>query len=145
MRKPARRLATLALCGLLAACAGTPPQSATVLGPASDGQHGRSLLQVQEVFDYHARAFFTLYSARGQENAGLGAGRLVFSFGIAPDGSVSHCEIVSSTFNDPEFEQQVLHQVALLNFGAKDVPAFEVARYPIDFRPMPPLDSGNVR
>jgi hypothetical protein len=130
-----RRLAALALCALLAACA-APQPSATIFNPAAPESHGRSMVQVQEVFDRNAEPFYRIYNRRAHDNSAIGAGRLLVSFGVAPDGSVSHCELIASTFNDPELEQQILKRIAALNFGVQDVPQFEVARYPIDFRPM---------
>jgi hypothetical protein len=41
--------------------------------------------------------------------------------------------MVSSSLANPALEQQVLDRVRLLNFGARNVPAFTFPNYPIHF------------
>ena len=54
---------------------------------------------------------------------------------IAPNGAVTDCKLVSSSFNDAELERKVIQRVMLMNFGAKDVPPFTYPNYPIVFMP----------
>jgi protein TonB len=65
----------------------------------------------------------------------MGAGKIVVSLTIAPDGSVTDCKLVSSSFGDPGLEGKIVQRVKLLNFGAKDVPVFTYPNYPINYLP----------
>jgi len=95
-----------------------------------------TLVEIQEGFDRNKKPLTAIYNHVSQERAGgLGDGKIVLSFGVAPDGSMTHCEIVSSTFKDPEFEKLLVQRAAMINFGARDVPQFEYADYPIQFIP----------
>src|SRR3546814_11104000 len=70
-----------------------------------------------------------------REDPNIGSGKVVVSLTIAPNGSVTDCKLVSSTFNNPDLERKIVQRVLLLNFGAKDVPAFTFPNYPINFLP----------
>lgn len=107
----------------------TPGQSGT------KALAGRTLEEIQLTFDRNKGAFYAIFNRAMRENPGLGAGKIVVSLTIAPDGSVSDCKLVSSTFNDPELERKIVQRVLLLNFGAKDVPPFTYPNYPINFLP----------
>jgi outer membrane biosynthesis protein TonB len=98
--------------------------------------NGRSILQVQEIFDRNQASFYSIYNRAARADPSISDGRIVLHLVIAPDGSVTSCSLVSSTFNNPDFEGKVMARVRLLNFGAKSVPPFDVPHYPIDFRPM---------
>ena len=98
--------------------------------------NGRSIQEVQEIFDRNKAGFNSIYNRAARENPSISAGQIVVHLVIAPDGSVSQCTVVSSSFNDPDFEQKVLQRIKLLNFGSKSVPPFDVAHYPINFQPM---------
>jgi len=98
--------------------------------------NGRSIQEVQEVFDRNKAGFNSLYNRAARENPSISAGQIVVHLVIAPDGSVQQCTVVSSSFNDPDFEQKVIQRIKLLNFGSKSVPPFDVAHYPINFQPM---------
>lgn len=110
-------------------------------GPASAGQNGdgavagRTLEEIQLTFDRSKSAFFAIFNRAARENAGMGAGKVIVNLTIAPDGSVTRCEIVSSSFSNPELEQKILMRVKMLNFGAKNVPVFTFPNYPINFIP----------
>jgi len=105
--------------------------------PRGNGRRegGRSLEEIQLGFDRSKSAFNVIFSRAAREQSGLGAGRVVVSLTIAADGSVSRCELVSSSFNSPELEAKIIQRVRMLNFGARDVPAFNYPNYPIDFLP----------
>lgn len=106
--------------------------------PGQDGDKpvaGRSLEEIQAAFDRNKGAFYVIYSKAQRENPNLGAGKIVISITIAPDGSVTECKLVSSSYGDPAFEDAVLKRVRLINFGAKDVKPFTYPNYPINFLP----------
>jgi periplasmic protein TonB len=106
--------------------------------PGQDGDKpiaGRTLEEIQAGFDRNKGAFYVLYNRQQRTNPGMGAGKIVVSLTIAPDGSVTDCKLVSSTFGDPDFEAKVIARVRLINFGAKAVPPFTYPNYPINFLP----------
>lgn len=94
---------------------------------------GRSLAEIQEVFDRNKAPMVAIYNRSARQTPGMDSGRIVLSLLIAPDGSVTSCSIVSSSFNSPELEQKILARVRQLNFGAKNVPPFSYPNYPISF------------
>jgi len=96
---------------------------------------GRTLEEIQLTFDRNKGAFYSIFNRAMRENPGLGAGKIVVSLTIAPNGAVTDCRLVSSTFNDPDLERKIIQRVLLLNFGAKDVPPFTYPNYPINFLP----------
>lgn len=96
---------------------------------------GRTLEEIQLVFDRNKGAITSIYNRAARENPNLGAGKIVISLTIAPDGSVTACSVVSSTFNDPDLERKIVQRVMLMNFGAKNVPAYTYPNYPINFLP----------
>lgn len=102
---------------------------------ASPRGAARGLEEIQLAFDRSKSAFNAIFSRAARETPGMGAGRVVVSLTIAPDGSVTRCELVSGGFDNPDLEQKILQRVRLLNFGAKDVPPYTYPNYPIDFLP----------
>jgi outer membrane biosynthesis protein TonB len=111
-------------------------------GPASgDGKSGtspaasRSLQELQLTFDRSKNAFSSIFNRAARENPAMEAGKIVVSLTIAPDGSVTRCDVVSSSFSDPDLEQKILQRVKLLNFGAKNVPPYTYPNYPLNFLP----------
>lgn len=96
---------------------------------------GRTLEEIQLTFDRNKGAFSSIFNRASRESSGLGAGKIVVSLTIAPDGSVTDCRLVSSTFNDPDLERKVIQRVLLMNFGAKSVPPFTYPNYPINYLP----------
>lgn len=95
---------------------------------------GRTLEEIQLVFDRNKAAFYSMFNRALRENPDL-RGKVVVKLTIAPNGSVTACELVSSELGDPDLEQKVLQRVKLLNFGAKNVPEFTYPNYPIVFLP----------
>ena len=93
----------------------------------------RSLAEIQEVFDRNKSPMVAIYNHSARQTPGMDSGRIVLSLLIAPDGSVTQCAIVSSSFNNAELEQKILARVRMLNFGAKNVPPFSYPNYPISF------------
>jgi hypothetical protein len=107
---------------LLSACAAMQPQVAPTADQAPMPEHHestRTLAEIQEVFDRNKGPLIAIYNRSARGNGDLGRGIIVFSFGIAPDGSVTHCEMVSSTFNYPELEKPLLHRITMINFGER--------------------------
>lgn len=96
---------------------------------------GRTLEEIQLTFDRNKGAFYAIFNRAMRDNPNLGAGKIVVSLTISPDGSVTNVTLVSSSFHDPELERKVLQRVQLLNFGAKAVPPFTYPNYPINFLP----------
>lgn len=106
--------------------------------PGQDGDKliaGRTLEEIQLVFDRNKGAITAIYNRAARDNPNLGAGKIVISLTIAPSGAVTDCKLVSSTFNDPDLERKIIQRVMLMNFGAKSVPSFTYPNYPINFLP----------
>lgn len=95
---------------------------------------GRTLEEIQLVFDRNKASFYAMFNRALRENPDL-RGKVVVKLTIAPNGSVTACELVSSELGDPDLEQKVVQRVKLLNFGAKNVPEFTYPNYPIVFLP----------
>jgi len=98
------------------------------------GKSGRSLDEIQLVFDRAQGSFNAMYIRSLRENPGL-AGKVVLSVTIASSGKVTDASIVSSELGDPELERKILARVMLLDFGPKEVPAFTYPNYRIRFAP----------
>ena len=94
---------------------------------------GRSLEELQLVFDRNKGAFYTMYQRELRQNPNA-RGKIVVRMTIAPSGRVTACSIVSSEMHSPEFEKKVVARVLLLDFGPKNVGDFTVD-YPIFFFP----------
>lgn len=105
--------------------------------PGTEGNKrvaGRTLEEIQEVFDRNKSSFYAMFNRALRENADL-RGKIVVSLTIAPNGAVTRCEMVSSELGDPDLERKVVQRVLLMNFKAKDVPEFTFPNYPINFLP----------
>ena len=114
----------------------SPPGGA--LGPAQNATGdrlaaSRTLQEIQLIFDRNKSAFDAIFTRAARESAGMDAGKVSVSLTIAPDGTVTHCEIVSSSFGNHEFEQKILQRVKALNFGTKNVPPFTFQNYSLNF------------
>ena len=95
---------------------------------------GRTLEEIQEVFDRNKASFYSMYNRALRENQEL-RGKIVVSLTIAPNGQVTDCQLVSSELGDPDLERKVVQRVMLLQFKPKDVPSFTYPNYPIVFLP----------
>lgn len=95
---------------------------------------GRTLEEIQLVFDRNKASFYSMFNRALRENPDL-RGKVVVKLTIAPSGAVTACELVSSELGDPDLEAKVIQRVKLLNFGAKNVPEFTYPNYPIVFLP----------
>ena len=96
----------------------------------------RTLQEIQEVFNRNKGSLISIYNSESRENTNMGDGKLVVKLTIAPDGSVTQCSIVSSSFNDPDFDHKIVERVLLFRFQPKNVPPFTYDRYPIEFHPI---------
>lgn len=93
---------------------------------------GRSADEIQLVFDRNKGSFTSIYLRAMRESPALEqGGKIIVSITIAPNGSVTDCKLVSSTFNDPDFERKIIQRVLSMNFSPKDVPPFTYPNYPI--------------
>ena len=121
-------------------------RTATVSGPRGFGADrtrpgqggnallgGRTLEEIQLVFDRNKGAIYTIYNRALRDNPSL-RGKVLINITIAPDGSVTRCALVSSELGDPELERKVIARIQLINFGAKAVPSITLD-YPIHFLP----------
>ena len=98
--------------------------------------NGRTIQEIQEIFDRNKGSLTSIYNRQARENTSMGDGKLVLKLTIAPDGSVTQCSVVSSSFNDPDFERKIVQRILLFKFQAKSVPPFTYGSYPIEFHPM---------
>jgi outer membrane biosynthesis protein TonB len=101
---------------------------------ASGAVAGRTDEEIQIVFDRYKAALYRLYNRELRRDPTL-RGQLVLRLTIEPDGSVSFCELHSSSMNAPELADQVVERVKTFDFGAKENIAAVTIIYPIDFLP----------
>jgi outer membrane biosynthesis protein TonB len=95
---------------------------------------GRTDEEIQIVFDRYKAALYRLYNRELRRDPTL-RGQLVLRLTIEPDGSVSFCELQSSSMDAPALASQVVDRVKTFDFGAKeDISAVTIV-YPIDFLP----------
>ncbi|TAM11396.1 MAG: TonB family protein [Nevskiaceae bacterium] len=105
--------------------------------PGDNGKNlkaGRTLSEIQQVFDRNKAAFYALYNAALRRNPNE-QGKIVVSLTIAPNGRVTDCHVVYNNMGDKTLEAQVVARVKMLDFGAKAVPVFTYPNYPIHFVP----------
>ncbi|WP_293373200.1 TonB family protein [Nevskia sp.] len=100
--------------------------------PGPDG--GRTPSDVQAVFNKNQGPFYAIFNRAARENANIGRGKIVVRLTIAPNGAVTSCTLISSSYGDDAFERKVVERVKLINFGPKNAPAFTMD-YPIQFIP----------
>ncbi|MDY0066974.1 MAG: AgmX/PglI C-terminal domain-containing protein [Steroidobacteraceae bacterium] len=96
-------------------------------------QASRSEEEIALVFDRNKGAIYALYKRALRDNPQL-QGKVVLELTITPDGSVTHCEVVSSELQDPELERKLAARVKMFRFEAKEVATIKVTK-PIDFFP----------
>jgi len=98
-----------------------------------DRQAGRSIEEIQMVFDRNKGAIYSVYNRALRQDPTL-QGKVVLRLTIAPSGKVTLCELVSSELHDAALGQKISRRVKLFDFGAKDVSEVTLT-YPIDFLP----------
>ena len=99
----------------------------------TSGKASRSREEIELVFDKNKGAIFALYNRALRNDPSL-EGKLVLRLTIAPNGSVTFCEVVSSELNDAELERKLVQRVKLFRFEARDVEPITTTK-PIDFFP----------
>jgi len=98
-----------------------------------DRQAGRSIEEIQMVFDRNKGAIYSVYNRALRKDPTL-QGKVVLQLTIAPSGKVTLCKLVSSELHDAALGQKISQRVKLFDFGAKDVETVTIT-YPIDFLP----------
>lgn len=93
----------------------------------------RSREEIERVFDLNKGAIYALYNRALRQDPTL-EGQLVLRLTIAPSGTVTSCEVVSSELNNPDLEAKLVQRVLLFQFEGKDVEAITTTK-PIDFFP----------
>jgi hypothetical protein len=91
---------------------------------ASGGDGKRTLEDIRKVFDAKKGILFSLYSRALRANPTL-QGSILLHLVIAPDGSVTKCEVVSSEINDSDLVRKIAARVKTFNFGADDVDVWD--------------------
>ena len=99
----------------------------------SSNKASRSREEIEMVFDRNKGAIYALYNRALRRDPSL-EGKLVLRLTIAPDGSVTFCEVVSSELGNAELERKLVQRVLLFRFDAKDVEPVTTTK-PIDFFP----------
>ncbi len=99
----------------------------------TSGKASRSREEIELVFDKNKGVIFALYNRALRVDPSL-EGKLVLRLTIAPNGSVTLCEVVSSELGNPDLENKLVARVKLFRFEAKDVEAITTTK-PIDFFP----------
>jgi TonB family protein len=99
----------------------------------SGNKAARSEEEIALIFDRNKGAIHSIYTRALREKPDL-RGKLVLELTIAPDGSITRCDVVSSELNDPELERRLVARIKQFRFEAKDVGTITVTK-PIDFLP----------
>jgi TonB family protein len=94
---------------------------------------GRSIEEIQMVFDRNKGTIYSVYNRALRSDPGL-KGKIVLRLTIAPSGKVTRCDLVSSELGDAALGEKIARRVKMFNFGAKDVAEVTIT-YPIDFLP----------
>ena len=94
---------------------------------------GRSIEEIQMVFDRNKGAIYSVYNRALRKDPTL-QGKVVLQLTIAPSGKVVSCKLISSDLNDPALVQKITQRVKLFNFEPRDVSEVTIT-YPIDFLP----------
>ncbi len=94
---------------------------------------GRSIEEIQMIFDRNKGAIYSIYNRALRQNPTL-QGKLVLKLTITPSGKVTRCTVVSSELDDAALGEKIAQRVRLFDFGADDVNEVTIT-YPIDFLP----------
>ena len=109
------------------------PDGGTTGNSRGERSAGRSIEEIQIVFDRNKGAIFSVYNRALRKNPRL-QGKVVLELTIAPSGKVTRCVLVSSELQDAVLEKKISQRVKLFNFEAKDVSEITIT-YPIEFLP----------
>jgi len=94
---------------------------------------GRSIEEIQMVFDRNKGAIYSVYNRALRKDPTL-QGKIVLQLTIAPSGKVTRCVLVTSELHDDIVSHKISQRVKLFNFEAKDVTEVTIT-YPIEFLP----------
>jgi hypothetical protein len=94
----------------------------------------RSREEIEKVFEQNRGVINALYNKALRRNPSL-RGMLVLKMSIEPSGIVSNYEIVSSEFEDDQFQRKLMDWIQLFRFDAKKVAPVTVIKS-IDFFPV---------
>ena len=101
---------------------------------AQGGKSGkRTADEVERVFQKNKGAIFSIYQRALRQNPTL-AGKVVVKLTIAPSGTVTAVDIISSELGDEALERKLALRIKRFKFSQADV-AEIVVTYPIDFLP----------
>jgi TonB family protein len=115
--------------------AGIGQAGGTASRSGSSGKASRSREEIELVFDKNKGAIFSLYNRALRRDPSL-EGKLVLRLTIAPNGTVTFCEIVSSELGDDELERKLVQRVKLFRFEAREGSVESITTTkPIDFFP----------
>jgi TonB family protein len=114
--------------------AGTTAAAAGTSGKDRAGRSaGRSIEEIQMIFDRNKGAIYSIYNRALRQNPAL-QGKVVLQLTITPSGKVTRCTVVSSELDDTALGTRIAQRVKLFDFGAQDVNEVTIT-YPIDFLP----------
>lgn len=108
-----------------AAAGGTAPKV------GKDGKVRRSEDSIRQTFQRFAGALNGLYQRALRDNPAL-QGTVTLKLSVAPDGSVTACDIIASELNDPALEAKIVARVKAFNFGSDSVEAWD-GKYTLNF------------
>jgi protein TonB len=100
---------------------------------AGSNKATRSEEEIALIFDRNKGAIYSIYTRALREKPEL-RGKLVLELTIAPDGTISRCDVVSSELGDSDLERRLVARIKQFRFEAKDVGTITVTK-PIDFFP----------
>lgn len=90
--------------------------------------------EVTLVFERYKSALTQLH-ARALRSDPNAKGKVTLELTIEPDGTVTHCKVVSSDFDAPDFLSKVVARVKTFDFGEKKVERVTIT-YPLEFIPL---------
>lgn len=93
----------------------------------------RSTEQISLVFQKIQGALQALYMRAQRENPGM-EGKVVLKLSIAPDGTVSRCDIYSSELGDADLERKIVLKVKSTNFGTANAGQWD-GNWTLNFTP----------
>lgn len=101
---------------------------------SAGGKLERTEEEVRRVMERNNGALQAIYQRALRSNPTL-KGAIVLRLVIAPDGSVTSVDLVSSELGDPETEKKLLARIKAVNFGAIEGVAVWDDKYTLNFFP----------
>lgn len=101
---------------------------------SASGKLERTQEEIRRIMDRNNGALQAIYMRALRGNPTL-KGAIVLRMVIAPDGSITRLDLVSSELNDPETEQKLLTRIRAINFGAIEGVAIWDENYTLNFFP----------